>query len=199
MRMLRLGWSAVAALVLMSGPGLRAQTPPALSATWERGGIVRLKEGARVSRLNVKEDIVGCLGQLFDPTTGERFGSGEGTGRVLDVATNQGRRFLLLSAAAAANCNVQGQCGAAAWPNVTLIWMEIAADLSVVRKQTFAIIDCRAPRWVDGAPDDWADTFGLANGALRIAFVESSGPADVHGVASYDHKTPERGISVSGR
>ena len=189
--------SVATVLVLVGNPGrLGHQALPSLSVAWERGGILRLTEGSRVSRVNLSQDIVGCLGQMYDSSTGERFGVGEGTNRILDVATSQGRRFVLLGAIAAANCNVQGQCGAAG-PNVTVIWLEIAADLSVVKRQTFAVVDCRASRWIDGAADDWADRVALAGGSLLIGFTELAGSNNVTGTVRYDRKTASLGLEIS--
>jgi hypothetical protein len=196
-QMPRLAWIAVVALLLTDGLAYGVpQTPPSLSAVWEAGGIIRLEDGRHVSRVNLRQDIVGCLGQLYDPTTGERLGEGEGSSRVLDVTTNGGRRFVLLSAVAAANCNIQGRCGAAAEPNVTLIWLEIRADLSVVNKQTFAVIDCGASRGVD-ATDDWPDKLRVVNGALTVTFHEFGASADVNGTVSYSRRTAGRGLIVS--
>lgn len=189
--MLRLALSVV--VFFAGGP---VQAAPSLSVTWQPGGIVRLKEGPRTSRVNLSQDIAGCLGQMYDPTTGERFGKGEGKSRVLDVTTIQGRRFVLLIAPASANCNVQGRCGAAD-PNVTLIWLEIAADLSISRKQTFAVVDCFASRGIKGAPDDWADTLSLVNGSLAITFTDFGGP-DVVGTVGYSRAAADQGLRVSG-
>ena len=199
MHVRRFAWTAAAAVLLVGrlDAGAPGQTPPSLSVAWEKGGIVRLKEGGRAARVNLSQDIVGCLGQLYDPTTSERFGKGEGTSRVLDVTVNQGRRFVLLMALAAANCNVQGHCGAAGEPNVTLIWLEIAADLSVVKKQTFAVVDCRNDRGVEGAPDDWADRLNLVDGSLTVTFTEfRGGSADVTGTVTYSRQTADHGLSI---
>jgi hypothetical protein len=193
----RFAWIAVVALLLADGLAHGApQTPPSFSAVWETGGIIRLEDGRHTSRADLHQDILGCLGQLYDPATGGRFGKAEGRSRVLDVTTNGGRRFVLLSAVAAANCNVQGQCGAASGPNVTLIWLEIGADLSVVNKQTFAVVDCAGARGVD-ATDDWSDTLRLVNGALTVTFREFGASADVVGTVSYSRRTADRGLIVS--
>jgi hypothetical protein len=70
--------------------------------------------------------------------------------------------------------------------------------LSVVKKQTFAVADCRAARGIDGAPEGWADTLRLDNnGSLVVAFREVGGPVDVAGTVTYSRQAADRGLIVS--
>ena len=193
--------SGVTAAILVATLNVHAQPAPnSLTVRWESGGVLRLSQSGRDATIDLSEDIVGCLGQLYDGATRERFGSGEGPNKVLDVAEVEGRRFLLLSAAAAPNCNVQGACGAGD-PNVTLIWLHIAPDLSVAAKKTFTVEDCLAARWVEGEPEDWRGKLALSDGVLALRFKEidrrSTDMAEITGRVTYDRKTPAAGIVIS--
>jgi hypothetical protein len=138
------------AVVVVASIGWQARpSPGSFSARWERGGVLSVQEGSRTVHINLSDDIVGCLSQLYDGATRERFGSGEKPGRILDVTEAKGHRFILAAAIAAPNCNVQGHCGAGD-DNVTLIWVKLATDLSVIAKNAFAVADCRRNRWVEG-------------------------------------------------
>jgi hypothetical protein len=106
---------------------------------------------------------------------------------------------VLLSAIAPANCNVQGMCGAASEPNVSLIWIKLAPDLTVEDKQTVVLVDCQTDRSVEGVPDEWATQLHLVEGKLKIAFRESASDGrDITGQVEYDRRTPEQGIRVTG-
>ena len=106
----------------------------------DHAGVVRVMDRTRGRQIDLRHDIVGCLGEVYDHTTGERFADGDKK-TLLDVTEDHGEHFILLSAEAAANCDVQSRCGGAP-SNVTLIWLEIAADLSLESKQAFAVEDC---------------------------------------------------------
>jgi hypothetical protein len=184
-----------ATVVLMCLCACRTLQPAAsFGAGWEPGGILRLSKADRVVRIDLRRDVAGCLGEMFDPTTGERFGVGEGNNKVLDVVERDREHFVMLSAQAMPNCNIQGSCGAAPIPNVTLVWVHVAPDLSVVEKQAFAIVDCVHPRSVLDAHHGWQDRLELRGGSLTLAFVE--GLDDVRGRATYDRRTPQVGIRI---
>lgn len=194
-------WTTVAAIILVAHQSADArQVANKFAAQWERGGIVRLSDGTRVTRVNLSDDIVGCLGQLYDRSTGEKFGPGEGRSRVLDVTELDGHRYILLTAVAAPNCNVQGRCGAGD-SNVTLIWLDVAPDLSVASKKAFTVEDCVEARWVDDERDDWRDKVGLVDGRLTIKFKEfdrsSSERAEISGRVTYERRDARIGFVVS--
>ncbi len=190
-------------LLLVGSLGCRSLEPAvALEAEWEKDAVVRLSQGHRVAWVDLQGDIEGCHGEMFDPTTGEHFGSGLGKIRVLDVAESGGQHFVLVSALAYPNCNIQGECGAAG-PNVTLIWLQLGGDLSVVAKEAFTVEYCRHGRWVEGLGDDWPFRISLSGGSLRLTFKEqvsdpgTEGYHEVTGQVTYDRRTPAAGIQVT--
>jgi hypothetical protein len=190
------------ASVLIAGAlGCRQTHATELRATWERGGVVRLTDEKKVARIDVSRDIDGCLGDLFDPVTKERLGVGE-SGRILDVAEVDQARFILAAAAAPPNCNVQGHCGAAG-PNVTLIWLRVGRDMSLVAKQAFPVVDCIDMRSVEDFDDDWPKRLKVTDGTLTIKFTELTLRSDINKLAessgslTYDRKNASAGIQIS--
>lgn len=166
---------------------------------WQPKGVLNLTAGDRQKQVSLSRDIVGCLGELFDSSNGERLGKGEGSNTVLDVSEEDGHRFVLMSAVAAPNCNVQGACGAGG-PDVTLIWLHVGADLSILEKQVFAVEDCRAPRWVEGQSDDWFKRVALKDGVLTLNFTEmvdaGATMSEASGRVTYDTRAARSGIQV---
>lgn len=173
-----------------------------LNVRWEKGGIVRVSDGRYDVRFDLQEDIVGCVGQVYDRSTGERFGSGLRATRVLDSLRSGNSRFVLVSAVAAPNCNVQGRCGAGD-DDVTLIWLQLADDLALVKKQVFAVEDCVYPRWVEGLPEDWRTNMKLSSGVIKLDFIESvydqaaKKPQEYGGQVLYDRQNVSAGLQIS--
>ena len=168
---------------------------------WQPDAVLSVTEGSRRTQVSLRPDIAGCLGQVFDGSTGERYGSGDRRRTVLDVKEENDDRFILLSAVAAPNCNVQGRCGAAD-SDVTLIWLHVGADLSIKEKQVFAVENCREQRWVDDQPADWSDRIALTNGVLSLKFTEvpdaaTPGIPEVSGRVLYDTRAARSGLQVS--
>jgi len=186
------------ALLLIVGACASVIKPGRLIVTPEPAGFVQLASGAAHVRVDLRGDVPGCLGERYDPTTGERSGS-DAALEVLDISNRAGRSYILLSAVAPPNCNVQGMCGAAPQPNVSLIWLKVTSEMTVEDKQTVVVEDCRTDRSVEGLPDDWAEHLRTGDGKLRITF-RQSGPAgqDVTGTAEYDRRSPEAGIRLGG-
>ena len=167
---------------------------------WDRNGIVRVSQGRNVRRIDLSRDIAGCVDRVFDSSNNERYGSGLHKTQVLDVTSRDGEHFLLLSAVAAPNCNVQGQCGAGD-DNVTLIWVHVGADLAVANKQSFVLRDCVSARSVDGLPDDWPSNLKLTAGSLKLSFSETTYGADkveeLSGQVVYDRQSASEGIRIT--
>jgi hypothetical protein len=164
----------------------------------DRAGFVQLSDGPRKRRVDLRQDVPGCLGQLYDPSTGQRMRS-DASLNVLDLVHREARHYVLLSAIAPPNCNVQGMCGAASEPNVSLIWLKLAPNLTVEEKQAVVLVDCRTDRSVEGVPEDWATHLRLVDGKLLLAFRESGADGkDVSARVEYDRRMPEQGIHVIG-
>ena len=192
---------ATVLLVLIGCPSL-AFAQGKIEVRWEKNASVRISQGKNVSRIDLRDDIIGCLGELFDGSTKQRFGSGLRKTQVLDVVDGDGQHYVLVSAATAPNCNVQGQCGAGD-NDVTLIWLHLGADLAVIRKQVFAAEDCVAARWIEDMPDDWDSTLKLSGGSLKLSFTESvydraaDKLQDFSGQAIYERQSAADGIRIT--
>jgi hypothetical protein len=186
---------ALASLGLFLAAGGRAAAgAPEFDAKADPKGYLQLSDGSRKRRLDLRDDVPGCIGQRYDPTTGER-GAADASLIVLDTADRDGRHYVLLSAIAQPNCNVQGMCGAAAEPNVSLIWLKLKSDLTIESKQTVALVDCRTDRSVAGVKDDWdATDLKLVDGKLRLAFDEAGAAG---GRVEYDRQSADQGIRVT--
>lgn len=171
--------------------------PPSFEVTPERAGFVQLSRGADHIRLDLRDDIPGCLGERYDPTTGETFESGD-TLRVLDVSDRGGRHYVLMLAIAEPNCNVQGRCGGAPSPNLNLIWIKVTPELVVEEKQTVIVEDCETGRFVDEVPDGWERQMQVPRDKLSITIRETT-PDTGNAIsrAEYDRQSPEAGIRVT--
>jgi hypothetical protein len=171
-----------------------------LDVRWEKNAIVRLSQGRDVNRIDLSQEISGCTSEVYDRTTGRRFGHGLRKTQVLDVTGRDGQHFVLLSAVAAPNCNVQGRCGAGD-DEVTLIWLHVGADLVLVRKQAFEVEDCEYPRTVEGQPDDWKSNLKLTAGSLKLSFNErtysSDKPQEFSGQVIYNRQSASEGIQIT--
>ena len=195
-------WFVVAVLCVVAGTPSVALAQGNVDVRWEKNATVRISQGRNVSRIDLREDIIGCLDDVFDGSSKKRFGSGLRKTQVLDVVDSDGQHYVLLSAATAPNCNVQGRCGAGD-NDVTLIWLQVGADLAVIRKQVFAAEDCIAARWIEGMPDDWDSTLKLSAGSLRLSFTEdvydrtADTLQEVTGQAVYDRQSASEGIRIA--
>jgi hypothetical protein len=192
---------AIVLFVVIGCPSL-AFAQGKIDVRWEKNAGVRISQGKNVSRIDLREDIIGCLGELFDGSTKQRFGSGLRKTQVLDVVGSDGQHYVLLSAATAPNCNVQGRCGAGD-NDVTLIWLQVGADLAVIRKQVFAAEDCIAARWIEGMPENWDSTLTLSAGSLTLSFTEdvydrtADKLQEFTGQAVYDRRSASEGIRIT--
>jgi hypothetical protein len=165
-------------------------------------GMIRVVEGARAHQIDLRDDIVGCLGPLFDPTSDERHDGGDRK-TVLDATQENGEHFVVLSAEAPANCDIQGKCGGAPL-NMTLIWLRIGADLSLKSKQAFAVEDCWQSRGLDGERLDNAEwiewrekMLSLSLGAFTMRFTEVNADSDVSGNVTYDRRAARHGLQIT--
>ena len=117
---------------------------------------------------------------------------------MLDVTEDNGEHFVVLSAEAPANCDVQARCGGAPL-DMTLIWLEVGADLSLESKQVFAVEDCWESRALDDEPvdnGDWIEwrkrLLSLSHGAFTMRFSEFN----TSGSVTYDRRTPRSGLRI---
>jgi hypothetical protein len=190
-------WSAIALILLAAG--CRSLHIATGSGPDEPAGVVRLRDRARSSRVDLRPDIAGCQGDVFDPATEVRLGR-QVRVRVLDATRRDGRDYILLIATAPPNCNIQGACGASPRPDATLVWLEIAPDLSVLRRQMFVVDHCVGARYVRAEADDWAARVRLTNDVLAIKFDEIGrglDGGDITGRADYDRRAPAAGIRIT--
>ena len=188
----------VSILVALSLSGCQSGTQ--FRVRWRPNAVLDVSAGKVAKRLLLAADVEGCLDRLFDPTTNERYGSGEGHKVILDVTESGPDRFVLIGAAAAPNCNVQGQCGAAD-DNITLIWLHLDAQLAIVKKQVVLVEACPT-RYLDraGQPADWFERLSLTNGLLTLKFAEmiQSGDEFVESTSTlrYDTRAAQAGMQI---
>jgi hypothetical protein len=107
-----------------------------------KDGKIRIKRGAQELALDLTQDISGCTGASYDGEINKVYDSADDF-EIVDETEKESFTYLLLLASAPPNCNVQGQCGAAD-PDATLVWLKLAADLSLAGKQTYVLRACRA-------------------------------------------------------
>jgi hypothetical protein len=153
-------------------------------------------------RLDVRKDVSGCFaGELSDPSTSESTAIG-GRISLLHATASRTGYYLLLRAWAPSNCNILGMCGMNPTGDTTLLWLDVAADLSVRRKQAEVVEDCRHevvdPREGEtegrAVGDEGGHRFRLRNGRLRIESVDHG--SETSRRVSYRSDQAARGIQV---
>lgn len=165
-------------------------------------GQFEVRSGER-SKQFAASGMAGCTRALYDPGTDPVVTSpSTATVEVLDLQRAGGSVFALLLLSAPANCNVQGECGAA-YPDRTLLWLFLSPELEVRKSQLVIVEDCRHDRASD-LPEGFGK-FSPAATAGGVFRVESwrIGPAKddsspAKGQISYDPQHPEVGLSLSG-
>jgi hypothetical protein len=124
-------------------PGLK--TPVAVES-YDSRGLLRLQRGTQRLVLDLRRDISGCTGTVYDRTVNEEYKdlSGASYGLV-DETEKAPYIYVVLIAWAPPNCNVEGHCGAGGWDS-TLVWLKLSRDLRLAGKQTLILDDCLADR-----------------------------------------------------
>ena len=176
-------------------PGCRSiEAARAVRASADPYGVIRLTDGQRTNRVDVRDQMSGCFGELYDSRDG-LIGFESGSLKILDVATVDRRTYVFAVASAKPNCDIQGPCGKSDRLDTTLIWLNIAPDLTVSSRQLFAVDDCRESRSVVTNDKNWARHPRLANGALDLTFREGRNNV-TNGRALYEKGAPAVGIQI---
>ncbi len=162
--------------------------------------------GGLSSTVNLAGDLAGCTTGTYDVTDPKSRPSPTPLEpRVLDQIQQGARWYVVLQLSQQGNCNVQGRCGASV--SVNLVWLELNAQLALLRKQSLAVDNCMS----DTVLTDWAGrvrsavsetstpSFELRNGILQVSFQQNDYTNKVTTVFSlrYDRRAPEQGFKIS--
>ena len=167
----------------------------------ESNGAIRLQSAHQTALIDLTSEIAGCTGQMYDPTTGEKWDSGVSL-VILDVSQRNSLTYILLLASAAPNCNVQGLCGASETPDRTLLWLCISDGRTRIEQQRVVVESCSEARFPDIPEGDPQASLHFADGVLKISYeqLDPTGQAweMTKGQVEYDRTHPEAGLKISG-
>jgi hypothetical protein len=169
---------------------------PSLTVQGRSDGSLVINDAKRSVQIDVRKDLPGCVGQLYDPTDRGWHADAMLDFKLLDDATRNGGHYVLFAASVSPNCNVQGQCGAAD-SNVALLWLNLDPGLSVEDKQAFPIESCQDSRLVQDDRDDWVQKLHFIGDLLTIDFEEPDAKdGRTTGQFIYDRRAPEAGFKI---
>lgn len=175
---------------------------PAFPAVTRAGNTrLRLAIGADSAVLDLKNDIQGCVGKLYDTfSTMKVVGKAIPKIKVLDRVAKDNNYYVIVLTTATSNCNIQGQCGAA--DDLTLIWLKLDSHLKLEGKKAIAIEQCRAfLHLVEPELDyDGNTSIKLSRGKLNVKFAdEMDFDESKHTLTEliYDRSIPENGFIVT--
>ena len=174
-------------------------SPPMVSG--DSNGVIRLQSSHQTAFIDLASKIAGCTGQMYDPTTGEKWDGGVSFS-FLDVSRRKSLTYILLLASAAPNCNVQGMCGASETQDKTLLWLCISVGRTLIKHQRVVVESCSEARFPDipeGDPQAWLP---FTDGVLKISCeqLDPAGEAEetIKGQVEYDQGHPEAGLKITG-
>ena len=174
-------------------------SPPIVSG--DSNGVIRLQSAHQTDLIDLTSEIAGCAGQMYDPTTGEKWDGGVSFA-ILDVSQRDSLTYILLLASAAPNCNVQGLCGASETPDRTLLWLCISDGRTRIEQQRVVVESCSEARFPDIPEGDPQASLHFADGVLKISYeqLDPTGQAweMTKGQVEYDRTHPEAGLKISG-
>ncbi|MBK6796480.1 MAG: hypothetical protein IPG76_06750 [Acidobacteria bacterium] len=175
---------------------------PALPAVTRAGNTsLRLAIGADSAIVDLKNDIQGCVGKLYDSfSTMKVVGKAIPKIKVLDRVAKDNNYYVVVLTTATSNCNIQGQCGAA--DDLTLIWLKLDSRLKLEGKKAIAIEQCRAfLHLVEPELDyDGNTSIKLSSGKLNVKFADEMDFNDEKHTLSelvYDRSLPENGFIIT--
>ena len=181
---------------------LRQNRKPALPSVTRAGNTsLRLAIGADSAIVDLKNDIQGCVGKLYDTfSTMKVVGKAIPKIKVLDRVAKDNNYYVVVLTTATSNCNIQGQCGAA--DDLTLIWLRLDSHLKLEAKKAIAIEQCRAfLHLVEPELDyDGNASIKLSRGKLNVKFAdEMDFDESKHTLTEliYDRSLPENGFIVT--
>ncbi|MBK8316944.1 MAG: hypothetical protein IPL01_24210 [Acidobacteria bacterium] len=194
-------------------PAYSRQVRPSPSATKQKPALpyvtragntsLRLAIGADSAIVDLKNDIQGCVGKLYDSfSTMKVVGKAIPKIKVLDRVAKDNNYYVVVLTTATSNCNIQGQCGAA--DDLTLIWLKLDSHLKLEGKKAIAIEQCRAFLHLVEPKLDY-DGYGnnsikLSQGKLKMKFADEmdfDGSKHTLSELIYDRSIPENGFIVT--
>jgi hypothetical protein len=172
------------------------------------GAQLRFTLGSVSSSVNLTNDLSGCTAGTYDGSDPKSRPSPTPLNpRVLDQVQKNARWYVVLQLSQQGNCNVQGMCGASTTINV--VWLELNAQLALLRKQSVAVEHCVtetvltdwAGRVRNAVRDGQTPSFELRNGLLLLSYQQNDYTKKVTTISSlrYDRRAPERGLVVSSK
>ncbi|HLX09206.1 MAG TPA: hypothetical protein VKY89_15240 [Thermoanaerobaculia bacterium] len=185
------------------GPGAPGPGTSALTVEHLGRGRIRIKRGKAALRLDLGPDFAGCKGEMYDPMEKQRWQAAVSI-EVVDETASPPFDYLVLLAQAAANCNIQGACGASRGES-TLIWLKLTRDLALAGKQAILFDSCDVGRWalIEGGEGGAGTEEGFSakdlrwtGGVLQIDVeTDIDDPPKKNWRLTYDRRQPEAGLS----
>ena len=174
-------------------------SPPIASG--ESNGVIRLQSAHQTASIDLASKIAGCTGQMYDPTTGEKWDGGVSF-TFLDISRRKSLTYILLLASAAPSCNVQGMCGASETQDKTLLWLCLSGGRTLIHHQRVVVESCSEARFPDIPEGDPQARLHFTDGVLKIS-CEQFDPAGeaaetTKGQVEYDRGHPEAGLTITG-
>ncbi|MBK7600311.1 MAG: hypothetical protein IPJ07_18050 [Acidobacteria bacterium] len=182
-------------------PSATKPKPAPPSVTRAGNTRLRLAIGAYSAVLDLKNDIQGCVGKLYDSvSTMKVAGKAIPKIKVLDRVAKDNNYYVVVLTTATSNCSIQGQCGAA--DDLTLIWLKLDSHLKLEGKKAIAIEQCRAFLHLlePELEYDGNTSIKLSQGKLKIKFADEMGFDESKHTLSeliYDRSIPENGFIVT--
>ncbi len=166
-------------------------------------GRFKFVNGSRREVYSLQTNIHGCTGQIFDFSTGEKFG-GNVRARVLDQVSKPGLTYVLMQVNTNTGCSVQGMCGAGV--TTDLIWLKFDANLKIIARASAMIADCATSTGItelNGKPaaglEDQELKLEMRGGVFLVRFEKSDFTNKITTITTlrYERKTSERGLVIS--
>jgi hypothetical protein len=140
-------------------------------------GRARVSTGKRMKALDLSRDISGCF-RTYDGTDPRRKLSDATVFDVIDSVHKHGALYLVVLAKTGGNCNVQGYCGAT--QDLTLIWLKLSNDLTVLAKKAAVIESCHYSSVVlEPEGEEGVNPVKMINGGLKVTYSENKYQRDL--------------------
>ena len=166
-------------------------------------GRFRFTTASRRAVYNLRANINGCTGTIFDFSTGKKFG-GSVRARVIDQVSKPGLTYVVMQVTTNTGCNVQGMCGAGT--TTDLIWLKFDANLKIITRASAMVADCATSTGIteiNNKPavglEDQELKLEMRGGVLQLRYQDDDFTKKITTVTTlrYDRKMPERGLLIS--
>ncbi len=188
-----------AVLAQSSQPAVQSLKDPIRIASLNDGQFRFVKGRARTV-YDLKSNISGCSGRLFDGGTGQKLG-GSVRARVLDQTFKSGFGYVLMQVTTNTGCNVQGMCGAGLSEDV--IWLKFNSSLKLIARKSAMVEDCATDTELTRFDGKRIEAQGLIletrGGVLALQSKRDNTAQKTSRVTTvrYDRRMAERGLVVT--